>query len=373
MSRLGDDSVFQGDSRRKQLLGMGRREFLTIATTTALLSALTVHPSRSQDVSLTNTDAVLKPDRLRPGQTVGIISPAGATFVPEQLDIVVDAVKGLGLVPRVAPHAIRRYGYLAGRDEERAADVNQFFADPTIAALLPIQGGWGSSRILPYLDYEIIRQNPKIIVGFSDLTALLLGIHAQTGLVTFHGPNGLTAWRSPQTTSFRQVLFDGGLSQIENQRSGEDRDRLMQVRNRVRTITPGRAEGRLIGGNLSVLSGIVGSPYLPNLDGAILFLEDVGEYIFRMDRMMTQLKLAGLFDHLAGLIFGQCSGCGPDPDYGSLTLEDVLRDHIQPLGIPAWSGAAIGHVEPILTLPIGTKVAVDATVGSISMLEAAVQ
>lgn len=346
---------------------MGRREFLAIATTTTLLTALS-RPSRSQALP-----DILKPDRLRPGQTVGILSPAGATFVPEQLDIVTDAVRGLGLVPQVAPHALNRYGYLAGSDQERAADVNQFFADPTIAALLPIQGGWGSSRILPYLDYDLIRQNPKIIVGFSDLTALLLGIHAQTGLVTFHGPNGLTAWRSPQTTSFRHVLFDAGRSHIQNQWSGDDGDRLMQVSNRVRTITPGRAEGPLIGGNLSVLSGIVGSPYMPNLDGAILFLEDVGEYIYRLDRMITQLKLAGVFDNLAGVIFGQCPGCGPDPDYGSLTLEEVLRDHIQPLGIPAWSGAAIGHVEPVLTLPMGTRVAIDATLGSIHMLETAVK
>lgn len=123
--------------------------------------------------------------------------------------------------------------------------------------------------------------------------------------------------------------------------------------------------------NLSVLSGIVGSPYMPNLDSAILFLEDIGEYIYRLDRMVTHLKLAGAFDNLAGFIFGQCPGCSPDPDYGSLTLEQVLDDH-KPLGIPAFSGAAIGHVEPVLTLPIGTEVAIDATVGSLSMVETAV-
>ena len=347
---------------------INRRTFLAIATTASLLAAQS-HHSPSQAA----TRSLLKPNRLRPGQTIGLISPAGATFLQEQLEIVIDAMEGLGLVPRVAPHVLSRYGYLAGRDQERADDVNQFFADPSIAALLPIQGGWGSSRILPYLDYEVIRQNPKILVGFSDLTALTLGIHAQTGVVTFHGPNGLTAWRSPQTNSFRQVLFEGGQTRIQNERTAEDGDRLMQVSNRVRTITPGQAQGPLIGGNLSVLAGIVGTPYLPNLEGAILFLEDVGESIYRMDRMMTHLKLAGLFDSLAGFIFGQCTGCGPDQDYGSLTLEEVLRDHIQPLGIPAWSGAAIGHTEPVLTLPIGTTVAIDASVGSIQMLEAAVR
>ena len=315
---------------------------------------------------------VIKPPRLRPGDTVGIISPAGATFNTTDLDIVMDAVRGLGLVPRTAPHVLAQYGYLAGRDRDRAADVNQFFADPDIAALLPIRGDWGSARILPYLDYDLIRQNPKIITGFSDLTALLLGITAQTGLVTFHGPNGLTAWRPDQVAPFRQVLFEGQAVTIENPVAAEDRDRLMQTRFRVQTITPGQARGRLYGGNLSVLSGIVGSPYVPDLSGAILFLEDVGESVYRIDRMLTQLKLAGVLDQLAGFVFGQCTNCGPSGGYGGLTLEQVLTDHIAPLGIPAWWNAAIGHVEPILTLPLGIEVEIDATAGRIVMREGAI-
>lgn len=341
-----------------------RRQFLGTAAAGGLVAVA--------DGVLAQTPTVVKPPRLRAGDTVGIVSPAGATFLPEQLDIVVDAVRGLGLVPKIAPHALDRHGYLAGQDADRAADVNQFFADSTVAALLPIRGDVGSARILPYLDYGLIRQNPKIITGFSDLTALLLGIHAQTGLVTFHGPNGLTAWRDDQVTPFRQVLFEGAQLRFENAIAGEDRDRIMQTRNRILTLTPGRARGRLYGGNLSVLSGIVGSPYLPDLTGAILFVEDIGENIYRIDRMMTQLKLAGILDSLAGFIFGQCTHCGPDADYGSLTLPEVLQDLIQPLGIPAWSGATIGHVEPILTLPLGLEVEIDADQGTIQMLSAAV-
>ncbi|RZM77761.1 S66 peptidase family protein [Leptolyngbya iicbica] len=318
------------------------------------------------------TPRPLKPPRLHPGDTVGIISPAGATFNTTDLDIVMDAVRGLGLVPRPAPHVLAQYGYLAGKDRDRAADVNQFFADPAIKALLPIRGDWGCARILPYLDYDLIRQNPKIITGFSDLTALLLGITAQTGLVTFHGPNGLTAWRPDQTEPFRQVLFDGQALTFENPIAGEDRDRLMQTRFRVQTITPGQARGKLYGGNLSVISGIVGSPYVPDLTGAILFLEDVGESIYRIDRMLTQLKLAGVLDQLAGFVFGQCTNCGPSGGYGGLTLEQVLTDHIAPLGIPAWWNAAIGHVEPILTLPLGLTVTMDATAGQIAMTEGAI-
>lgn len=317
-------------------------------------------------------DSSIRPPRLRIGDTVGIISPAGATFRPEDADIVADAIEGLGLVPKLAPHVLARYGYLAGDDRDRAADINRFFADPSIRALIPIRGDWGSARVLPHLDYDLIRQNPKIIVGFSDITALLLGITAQTGLVTFHGPNGLTAWRRDQSDPFQRLLFAGEPLTFENLRAPEDADRLMQVKFRTHTITPGTARGRLYGGNLSVISGIVGSPYCPDMTGAILFLEDVGEPIYRIDRMMTQLKLAGILDQLAGFVFGQCTNCGPSRGYGALTLEEVLADHIAPLRIPAWSNAAIGHVEPIVTLPMGLEVVMDAEAGRLSSLASAV-
>ncbi len=280
---------------------LSRRHFLQLATTASAL-ALPLQATKA-------SNRLIKPPRLKPGAVVGIVSPASATFVKEELDIVLDAVRGLGLVPQLAPHVRDRYGYLAGQDRDRAADINQFFQDPQIAALLPIRGGWGCSRILPYLDYEIIRQNPKIIIGFSDITALILGINARTQLITFHGPHGLTSWRQTQTDYFRRVLFAGELVTMTNSQDGDDSDRLMRVKNRIQTITPGKVKGKLIGGNLSVLSGIIGSPYLPDMTGAILFLEDTGENIYRLDRLMTHLKIAGVFDKLAGFIFGQCPGC----------------------------------------------------------------
>jgi muramoyltetrapeptide carboxypeptidase len=315
---------------------------------------------------------IQKPRRLQPGDTVGIISPAGATYDPDQLDAVVDAVKGLGFIPKVAPHALARYGYLAGRDQDRAADVNTMFADPAIAGLLPVRGDWGSARILPYLDYELIRANPKVLLGFSDITALLLGIYAQTGIITFHGPHGLTSWRPDQIDPLRRIIMQAETLTYTNPLLGEDQDRLMRVRGRVRTITSGQATGRLIGGNLSVLCGLVGSPYMPDTQGAILFLEDVGEAPYSVDRMITQLKLAGVLAGLSGFIFGQCPHCTPGDTYGSLTLADILQDHIQPLGIPAWSGAWIGHVEPLWTLPIGGLVTIDANQGSLRLAESMV-
>ncbi|MBD2231431.1 S66 peptidase family protein [Phormidium tenue] len=315
---------------------------------------------------------ILLPPRLRAGDTVGIISPAGATFERDRLDLVIDAVKALGFVPRVAPHALARYGYLAGTDAERAADVNAMFADPAVKALLPIRGDWGSARILPYLNYDLIRANPKVVIGFSDISALLLGLYAQTGLVTFHGPHGLTAWRDDQVEPLRRILINGEMLTYTNPLLGGDQDRLMRDQGRIQTMTPGRATGPLLGGNLSVISGIVGSPYMPDTTGAILFLEDVGEAPYSIDRMLTQLKLAGVLDGLAGFVFGQCTGCGPGEGYGSLTLSDILQDHIKPLGIPAYAGAWIGHIEPLWTLPIGGSVTMDATVGSLQMQAPAV-
>lgn len=344
--------------RRRVLAGLG------LATVGLSLSP---RPGRGQA-----QPASQKSPRLQPGDTVGIISPAGATVQRDRLDLVIDAVQALGLVPKVGPNALARYGYLAGPDADRAADINAMFADPTVAALMPIRGDWGSARVLPYLNYDQIRANPKVLIGFSDITALLLGIYAQTGLMTFHGPHGLTSWRADQIEPLRRVVMQGEQLTYTNPLVGADQDRLMRDQGRIQTITPGKASGRLIGGNLSVISGIVGSPYMPDTTGAILFLEDIGEASYRMDRMLTQLKLAGVLDGLAGFVFGQCTRCGPGETYGSLTLEEILQDHIQPLGIPAWSGAWIGHVEPLWTLPIGGLVAVDATTGSIQMLEPAV-
>lgn len=345
-----------------------RRQFIETVAKSAI-ATLIASPLKSGKAA---TPPILKPVRLKPGSIVGIVSPASATFLREELDIVIDVVRGLGMVPKLAPHILDRYGYLGGKDKDRAADINQFFADPKVTAILPMRGGWGCSRILPYLDYQLIRKNPKIVVGFSDITALILGINAKTNLVTFHGPNGLTSWRTKQTDSFRRVLESAETVTFQNLKDDGDENRLMQLKYRQQTITPGQAQGKLIGGNLSVFSGIVGSPYMPDLNGAILFLEEINENIYRIDRLMTHLKIAGVFDKLAGFIFRQCKGCSPDADYGSLTLEEVVWDHIQPLGIPSWYGAMIGHIEPIVTLPIGLDVEIDATAGTIRMLEPAV-
>jgi muramoyltetrapeptide carboxypeptidase len=274
---------------------------------------------------------------------------------------------------KIGAHLLDRHGYLAGDDRARADDINKAFADESVAAVHAIRGGWGSARLLPYLDFDTIGRHPKVLIGYSDITALLLSVYGRTGLVTFHGPIGMGRWDSYSLDYYRRVLFNGELVTYSNKHDLSDRNALVQVDYRTQTITPGTARGRLVGGNLTVMTAILGSPYLPEWENTILFTEDTHEDYYRIDRMLTQLKLAGVLGRIKGFVFGSCAECGPgDGNYGALTLEEIFADHIKPLGVPAWSGAMIGHGQPQWTLPLGVEVEVESTAGTIRLLEAAV-
>jgi len=342
-----------------------RREFLTTAG--AALGGSLLISGRAQAEART----VRKPLRLREGDTVGLVNPAGATFVKEDIDIVKETLHALGLSWKLGAHVTDRYGYLAGTDADRAADLNAMFADPAVDAIMAVRGGWGCNRLLHLLDYESIARHPKILIGYSDITSLLVACQAKTGLVTFHGPVGTSTWNQFSVGYFRRVVMDGSMECFRNPRTTGDA--LAQTRDRVNTITPGKARGVLIGGNLSVLTAMLGSPYVPSWDKVILFLEDDREQIYRIDRMLTQLRLAGVLGSLAGLVFGKCTNCGPGDGYGSLTLEDVFADLIAPLRIPACAGAMIGHIENKFTVPLGIEAELDATEGTVTMLESAVR
>jgi muramoyltetrapeptide carboxypeptidase len=348
---------------------MNRRAFMaTLAAVPAASAAL----SSRRITAVQGTTPVL-PRRLAPGDTVGIVAPASATFQTVDVAIARESLEALGLKVKVGEHVLARHGYLAGADKDRAADINRFFADDSVRAVLPIRGGWGSSRVLPHLDYDAMRANPKVVVGFSDITALHLAIQAKTGLVTFHGPNGLGRWDEWSLDYFKRLLFSGEALTMENPTKLSDRNALTQTENRVQTIVPGTARGRLLGGNLTVLTAILGSPYVPSFDGAILFLEDVGEDLYRIDRMFTQLKLAGILSRIRGFVFGTCAECGPGEGFASLSLEEILNDHIRPLGVPAWFGAMIGHQTPQWTVPVGADAEIDAARGTIRLLAPAVR
>lgn len=308
--------------------------------------------------------ALIKPARLARGDRIGLVNPATAAFETMPVDILRESLQALGLEVVLGEHYFDTRGNLAGADEDRAADINRFFADTSVKALLA-RGGWGSARVLPHLDLDTIRSNPKVLVGYSDVTALLVGIHARTGLVTFHGPQPRDVLSAEW---MRRVLFDAEAPLLENP-SEIASGLTVQTEHRIRTLRGGKARGRLLGGNLTVLTAIMGSQYLPDWDGAILFLEDVNEAVYRVDRMMTQLSLAGVLERISGFVFGRCTDCDSGTSYGSLTLEQVLRDHIEPLGVPAFSGALIGHIPKQWTVPLGVEAELDADRGTIQLLE----
>lgn len=314
--------------------------------------------------------ASVRPPRLKPGDLVAIVNPAGATSYRVDVDIVTESLEALGLRVKHGRHLMSRYGYLAGTDQERADDFNQQLRDPEVSAVVAVRGGWGCARILPMVDFDALKSQPKAVVGYSDVTALLLAIHARTGLVTFHGPIGLGPWNSFSVDHFRKILLDGEAVTFRNpQRRG---DNLTQIHDRTQVIHPGVARGKLLGGNLTVLTALLGTDFLPDWSGSILFLEDIREEIYRVDRMLTQLKLTGILGKISGFIWGRCSDCDPAQSYGSLTLDQLFEDHVRPLGIPAYQGAMIGHIPEKFTVPVGLEAEMDASAGTFRLLEPAV-
>ena len=309
----------------------------------------------------------LLPVALDPGDTVALVSPSSAVDDSFTLQLAREVLEALGLRVRPGAHYGDRRGHLAGADAGRADDINRAFADPGIRAVVCVRGGSGAARLLPLLDYDAIRANPKALLGYSDITALHCAIQARTGLVSFHGPNGSGSWNSFNADQFRRLFFERELMEYRNL---EDRgDELVQRRNRTITITGGRARGELVGGNLAVLTALAGSPYMPDFDGKVLFLEDVSEAPYRVDRMFSTLRLMGALDRIAGFIWGHCTDCDPGEGFGSLTIEQILDDYIRPLGIPAYRGAMIGHIRQQFTVPVGGRVELDADAGSFRLLE----
>jgi muramoyltetrapeptide carboxypeptidase len=289
-----------------------------------------------------------------------------------QIEQVKATIAGMGLVTKVAPHVTARYGYLAGNDRERAEDINAMYADPAVRAVFAIHGGWGSARLLPFLDWTVIRRNPKLLVGFSDITALHLAFAARAGFPTIHAPNAANGWQEMSWNSFWRLAFAAETPLFRNP-DPAGLDPSAQERWRTTAIRPGKAAGTLVGGNLSVLSSLVGTPWLPPFDGAILFLEDTGEAEYRIDRMLTQLALAGILGKAAGIVFGQCTRCtSGTASYSGFTVPQLLDQHLAPLGVPAFHGADIGHVANQFAIPIGVRAEIDAAAGTIRILEAAV-
>jgi muramoyltetrapeptide carboxypeptidase len=338
-----------------------RRRFLKNAAAAALaLPLLGLSAVKRPNPTL----PLIKPARLPQGGTLGLVAPATVIRQDEKLEKTLAVFKEAGFRVKTGVNARQQFGYLAGTDQERAADLMAMFTDPEVHAILPIQGGWGSARMLPYLDFDLIRQNPKILVGFSDITALLVAIYTRAGLVTFHGPNGFSEWTPLTWQFFSHSLIEGQPYDMP----GTLPDIKDLVKGRY-SLVPGIATGELVGGNLTVLSNMIGSAYVPDFQGKILLLEDIDEAVYRVDRMLTQLALSGILQQVNGVVFASCAYCKPREESYDFSLQRMLKEKLQPFGKPAFFGSYIGHLQEQYTLPIGVKVTIDADQGLIRVDE----
>lgn len=315
--------------------------------------------------------ALIKPKRLQPGDTVGLVTPSTYVSDPVELQTAVRTIEFFGCKVKMGKSVRKKLGYLGGTIEERAADVNAMFGDPEVQAVFAIRGGYGSAQILPELDYDLIKRNPKIFVGFSDITAMHLAIHQKTGLVTFHGPVPLSAFTDYTQKNYRKALFESGpLGVLTNPPETNQ----LRPAHTLRTVVPGKATGPLTGGCLTLLATTMGTPYEIDTAGKIFFIEDVGEEPYSMDRMLTQMRLAGKLDKAAGIVFGECARCTPR-DYkpgfdNNLSLQEVVDEILGKLRIPVLSGLTIGHTPDQLTLPMGITATLDADQGTLQVEDA---
>jgi muramoyltetrapeptide carboxypeptidase len=338
-----------------------RRDFVK---NTALLSSLALlNQSFIPLKEVINVPEKMKAKRLKAGDTVAITSPAGAVWDDAQVEKFSGILKGFGFNVILGNTLKQKLGYFSGTDSDRAKELNGFFADKTISGIFSMKGGWGCARILDQLDYKMIAQNPKVLIGFSDITTLLNTIYAKTGLVTFHGPVGNSGWNEFTSEVFKSVVMNGESVRFASGPKPEET---------ITTFNKGTATGILVGGNLTIMSSLIGSGYLPDFKDKILFLEETKEEPYRIDRMLTQLKLAGCLDKLSGIVVGKFVKCEAEEPEKAFTFMQVLEQHIKLLSIPAYYGAKIGHIEDKLTIPVGLQATMNADKGELVLTENAV-
>ncbi len=308
------------------------------------------------------------PERLHPGDTVALVAPASPPPDPRAIDLSISALEELGFRVKLAPHARQRYGFLAGADRERAGDLMRMFGDRKVKAIFCVRGGYGTGRLLSLLDYGIVRRNPKIFVGYSDITALHCALLRKANLLSFHGPMLSSDIIKPDFPAFaRESLLRAlmGAPTLPGA-AGIGCDCPLKT---VSILRRGMASGQLIGGNLSLLCALLGTPFQPSFKGKILFLEDVDEPPYRLDRMLTHLLNAGVLQTVAGVAVGVCEHCA-DPKAKTAreyrqTLDDVLKERLLPLKVPVVTGLPFGHTRYNATLPIGGRVLLDAMRGDL--------
>ena len=307
---------------------------------------------------------MIKPKALEFGDTIGVIAPASPTSKANIKKAEKKLVE-MGFKVKMGESCFETYGYLSGTDDIRARDLNNMFADEEVSGIICMRGGYGTPRLLELIDYELIKRNPKVFVGYSDITALHIAITQLSNLVTFHGPMVAAdligdVSEFTQKSLYNSILKGEFSGDIDNP-DGED----------IVTINGGMAEGPIIGGNLSLVVDTLRTPYEIDVKGKILFLEEIGEESYQIDRMFNQLRLSGLLEEAEGIILGDFHNCGAEiskhPD--SLTLEQVIDDLVRPVNKPTIYNLQSGHCEPMITLPFGVNARLDADKGQLTILE----
>ena len=346
---------------------LNRREFLKTSTLVSAMSLIPMVPGLALDRRSGIYSRIL-PERLKPGDRIGLVTP-GSPVSKEQLEGTMEKLISLGLEPVYQDTVLSEYGYFAGPDRERADELMGMFLDKDIDAIWCVRGGYGSIRILDLLDFETIRDNPKLFIGYSDITAILTAIYQETGLVTFHGPVGISNFDRFTVRSLRRVAMEPEntykypYKRGKGSRGNPEFDRY--------TITPGEAEGLLLGGNISVLDSMIGTRFEPDFKGRIVYLEEIEEKTYRVDKMLFHLLSGTNLREASGIALGVFADCNVG-DSPTLSLEQAIHDLLAPLGIPVVYGLAFGHIDSMITLPNGIMARLDARKKQLEILERAV-
>lgn len=305
---------------------------------------------------------MIKAKALKLGDTIGIIAPASPT-TEENLGKIYKTITNMGFNVKLGNSIYERYGYLSGKDHIRAKDINEMFKDPKVNGIMCTRGGYGTPRLLQLIDYDIIRSNPKIFIGYSDITALHIAFTQMAGLVTYHGPMVVADMIEDFHDFTRESLLNTVMGKSTTKEifnpQGEE----------VITINKGVAQGKIIGGNLSLIVDTIGTPYEIDVKNKILFIEEIGEAPYKIDRMFNQLRLSGKLEDASGIILGDFNNCKPSRPEESLTLEQVINHQIKPIGRPTIYNLQSGHCSPMITLPFGVDVKLDGDNRELTILE----
>lgn len=342
---------------------MKRRTFSKIVPSTVLGSTYLFNTPE-----LGRKKKCIKPKRLKKGDTIGLITP-GSYITDEGLQKAVSNLEDLGFKVALSKNIRAEGGFTAGTDQERLADLHSMFSDKKIDGIWCARGGYGCGRLLPFIDYRLIKKNPKVLIGFSDITALLQAINKATGLVGFHGPVG-----SSDFTDYTKAHLINTLIEPKERltiKIAEENEALGKTKKVYEStvIKGGKATGQLIGGNLSLLAPLAGTKFQPDVKGKLVFIEEIGEAPYRIDRMLTQLRQSYPLRAAAGIILGVFNGCEAKEGSRSLSLLDTLKDRLGDLNIPVLYGASFGHISNNITLPIGIKATLDTNNKTITLLE----